>query len=134
MATPLDISLVPKIKALIDKHGISATYRAEAEVAAYDPSTFDPEASPDHATSTSDTVVVSTPTLAYLAADIDGTVVKVSDTYVFIYDYTGFTPTTDDLFIIVGQTWRVVETEAFYTGELIAAWKLQLRKGATSAD
>ena len=134
MATPLDLSLAPKIKALIDKHGIAATYRSEAEVAAYDPSTFDPEASPDHATSTSDTVVVSTPTLGYESADIDGTVVQIADTYVFIYDYTEFTPATDDSFIIVGQTWRVVNTEAFYTGELIAAWKLQLRKGALSAD
>lgn len=133
MATPLDISLVPKIKALIDKHGISATYTAESEATAYDPTSFDPDAA-SHATTTTDAIVISTPPLAYESTDIDGTVVQVADTYVFIYDYTTITPATDDLFVIAGETWRVVNTEAFYTGELIAAWKLQLRKGATSAN
>ena len=133
MATPLDISLVPKIKALIDKLGISSTYRSEAESAAYDPASFDPDTA-DHATSTVDTVIVSSPILAYESADIDGTVVQVSDAYVFIYDSEVFTPANNDLFVIVGKTWRVINTEAFYTGELIAAWKLQLRKGALSAD
>lgn len=133
MATPLDISLVPKIKALIDKLGISSTYRVEAEDAPYDPASFDPDTA-DHSTSTVDTVIVSTPILAYESADIDGTVIQVSDAYVFIYDSEVFTPAVDDSFIIAGQTWRVMNTEAFYTGELIAAWKLQLRKGALSAD
>ena len=134
MATPLDVSLVPKIKALIDKHGISATYTGEVAVAAYDPSTYDPETNIDYATTDTSTTVISTPPLAFESSDIDGTVVQVADTYVFIYDYTQFTPATDDKFVIVGQTWRVVNMEAFCTGELIAAWKLQLRKGATSAN
>jgi hypothetical protein len=133
MATPLDISLVPKIKDLIDKHGISATYMSESEVAEYDPTLKDPD-NASHDTEVSDTIVVSTPPFAFDAADIDGTVVQVADAYVFIYDSEDFTPATDDSFIIAGQTWRVMNTEAFYTGELIAAWKLQLRKGAKRAD
>ena len=124
--TPLDVSLTPKIIALIAKHGISATYSQVSASIEYDPSNLD-EFTGSHGITETDTTVISTPTLNYENQDIDGTNVRASDCYVFIKDYE-FIPANGDVFTIDSKDWKIVMTTKYSTGELTAAWKLQLRK------
>ncbi len=134
MTTPLDIKLVPKISELIDKHGISAIYRVVSQPnGTYSPSSQDL----DNASITpneNDTTVISTPVFGYKISEISESIDIKRDGYIFIKDYTGFTPKTGDRFIIAGYTWAVVRAQPHSTGTLIAAWEIQLRKGANSAD
>ena len=126
MPTPLDISLVPKIVALITKVGISATY-TEVTKAVYDPSAMNEFTGSYEATS-EDFAVISTPTLNYENQEIDGDNILARDCYVFIKDYSTFTPKPSDVFTTSGKDWRIVMTTPYSTGDLTAAWKLQLRK------
>jgi hypothetical protein len=127
MATPLDGSLTPKIVALIAKHGVSATYSVVAAPTEYDPTALD-EHTGSYAITETDITVISTPTLNYENKDVDGDTILARDCYVFIKDYTEFTPATNDVFTIDSKDWKIVTTTSYSTGDLIAAWKLQLRK------
>ena len=133
MATKYDVIFDAVAKNLIDKFGIAAQYIVLTDDAVYDPSTIDPDAA-THDQSSVATNVTSSPALSYDREFIDGTTIQVGDNYVFIYSYDGLSPKTGDNFIIHGKTFSIKGIQPYYSGELVAAWKLQLRKGVTDAD
>ncbi len=133
MAEEFDILFDEVAKKLIDKFGIPAQYLELTDDAVYDPSTIDPDAA-THSQSSVTTNVTSSPALNYERQFIDGTNIQIGDSYVFIYSYDGLTPKTGDNFIIHSKTFSIKGVQPYYSGELVAAWKLQLRKGVTDAD
>jgi hypothetical protein len=133
MAEEFDIKFAAVAVALIDKFGIPAQYIVLTDDAVYDPSTIDPNAASHDQTSAA-TNVTSSPALNYKREFIDGTTIQVGDNYVFIYSYDGLLPKTGDDFIIHSKTFSIKGVQPYYSGELVAAWKLQLRKGVTDGD
>jgi hypothetical protein len=133
MAEEFDILFDAVAKKLIDKFGIPAQYVELTDDAVYNPTTIDPDAA-SHDQSSAVTNVTSSPALNYEREFIDGTNIQVGDNYVFIYSYDGLTPKTGDNFIIHSKTFSIKGIQPYYSGELVAAWKLQLRKGVTDAD
>ena len=135
MATQFDIIFDEVARNLIDLFGIPAQYIVLTDDAVYDPTSLsvDPDTA-SHGQSSAATNVTSSPALNYKREFIDGTTIQVGDTYVFIYSYDGLSPKTGDSFIIHSKTFSIEGVQPYYSGELVAAWKLQLRKGVTDAD
>jgi len=133
MATQFDVIFDAVAKNLIDLFGIPAQYIVLTDDAVYDPSTIDVDTA-SHDQNSAAVNVTSSPTLSYQREFIDGTTIQVGDNYVFIYSYDGLSPKTGDDFIINGKTFSIKGIQPYYSGELVAAWKLQLRKGATDAN
>lgn len=79
-------------------------------------------------TVTSTTVKVSPPE-PYATRFVDGDLIKVGDTSVLLADYgSEITPNEGDKITIDSEDWTIVRVEKTYSGELVAAWGLQLRK------
>ncbi len=121
MPTALDLELLPEVLALIAEVGI-ATAITEND------GTYDPATGATSGTPTSHTVT-ATPPLDYDVKFIDGDVVRVGDTYLYVAGSgLGFTPKPGFSVVTGGRTWRVVAVRDLRSGEQTAAWELQLRR------
>lgn len=114
----LDV-IVPKIAALLAKVGRSIDYLS-TPLSSYDVASGK-VLTGDHTA----TPVVSTPPLQF-SKRYDGDTIKRDDLAVFIQPT--LTPAVGNRLRIDSQTYNIVNVMPLYTGTLIAAFKLQLRK------
>jgi hypothetical protein len=121
--TPFDLKLPSTAKRLVTRHGIAGVF-SKPSTPNYDPTTG----------RTDDSValtylVTMIPPYNYTVDRINGTTVLKTDlcTIIAALDL-GFVPTTNMLISAVNEVYRIISIETYRTGELIAAYELQLRK------
>lgn len=123
MTTALDKKIVPKVLALINRIGISATF--SVGTATMDESTG--EGDPDGAGTP--TTVKSTPPLNYDRKLVDGVSIKNGDAQVFIAGSgLSFTPSNGMKVNISSIEWTVKSVGRISAGDDVAAYELQLRQ------
>ncbi len=121
--TRLDDRLVPKVKDLIDRLGKSATVTTE------DDKTYDSGTGKTANTGTTIHTIKISPPAPYNKNYDGASIVKVGDqrTFVAAKDLT-FTPEPGLLLKVDSDEWRMVSINTLRSGELIAAYEIQLRK------
>lgn len=122
MATALDTTLGAAALSVIAKVGITATWTVPTS------STYSGATGTNAVTTTTHTVKISPP-LEYEDSQIDGELVRVGDAAVFVAGSgLAFTPTPNQSVTISGQKWTVVRVSILRSGDLVAAYKAQLRR------
>ena len=121
--TALDDKLVPKALTMITNFGKNATFKVIAG-ADYDPLTG--EVSQD---GTSNIVRKIIPPMTYERKFIDGEIVQDGDLMTGIAaSGLTFTPTDGMTVSFDNTSWKIVNVQPVYSGELIALYELQLRQ------
>lgn len=124
MPTILDDALVPVALDLIDTLGQSATF--------YVPGTkeFDPETNEVTEEDVDEISRKISPPSPYDVKYIDGDIVRANDLQAYVAGSgLTFVPVLGmKVGLIDGTTWQIVRSEPLYSGELIAAYRLQMRK------
>lgn len=124
MTTPtrLDIRLIPKVKLLIEKYGKTVTIQRATYT--YDPSTLTNTPTP-----LTDVEIKVTPPENYSSTEVDGDLIQADDLRVWLPSKDlDWTPAPNMHVVMDGKTFRIVQVETIYTGELIALYGLQLRR------
>jgi hypothetical protein len=128
VTTALDLKLVPKAQALLTKFGLSVTYN-KATAGTYNPAL----GSVSGGTSAAHTVKISPP--EPIRDDLLGLhgndTYKSGDLTTYLADEDlSFEPAAggNDTIVIAGVTYNVIGVHAYYSGDLIAIWRLNLRK------
>lgn len=120
--TALDDKLVPKILSLIDKFGKTAVF-TELTTNTYDP-----------ATGTVSTVEVNhnrkmSPPSDYDLRYVDNDLIKMGDAQTMVAaSGIPFTPVQAMKVAFDSNDWHIVTVSPVYTGNIIGAYKLQLRR------
>lgn len=121
--TKLDTTLPPRIRAIIARLGTTITFYYGG-LGEY-----------DH--QTGDTIIAGksavdqkcTPPTPYSRRYIDGDLIQEGDMLTFVANDTlEFTPINGMRAELNSVSWFVVSVQAIYSGELVAAWELQLRR------
>ena len=121
MPTAFDNIFVPLATQLVDNtFGFDATHRRVTR--SYDPDTG------KNTVSNADTTVKITPPSPYDERRIDGTLIQIGDEQIIMSSNSGVVPQTSDLFVIGGNIWQVVRISPIVSGELTAAYSVQLRQ------
>lgn len=121
MPTAFDNIFVPLAEQLVDNtFGFDATHRRVTR--SYDVTTG------KNTVSNADTTVKITPPAPFEQRRIDGTLIQLGDQQIIMSSASGVVPKTTDLFVIGGVIWQVVRIEPIVSGELTAAYSLQLRQ------
>lgn len=121
MTGKLDSTFRPLAVNLISDFGSTATWTRQT-------STFDPSTGKTTDADTSYSVVISPPA-PYNNRRVDGTVIQVGDTMAMLAaEGLAFTPTIGDYLTHKTIRWQVVGLVPIYSGELISAYEVQLRK------
>jgi len=122
MVTEFDNEMVPEAQAILDEFGMDVilTY----ETGTYDAAT----GSVSTPAPTTETVKMSPPVPIEMKY-VDGDVIKHGDVeaYLAAQDLVN-TPRNGMKVTIKGEVFQAVEASPLYSGELIAAWKLRLRR------
>lgn len=106
---------------LIPEFGSTAAWIKTAEA-------YDASSGKATVTETSNAVVISPPE-PYNQSYIDGEVIKLGDAQALLQGKgLAFTPDIGDVVLHKSVRWRVVGLNPIYSGELIAAYEVQLRK------
>ena len=121
MATPLDDILVPKVIDLINKFGISVDF-IEKTSKTYDRATGAGGDTPAPHT------VKSSPAVDVDDSYIDNDLVRQGDSVIYLASDIPFTPVKGIKATIYGIVWKTVKVRPLYSGDLIAAWELILRR------
>lgn len=122
MATSLDTRLVPRIKTLVEKYGLPATFVTQSE-------TYDPATGVTTLGSPTNHSVTVTPPAPYRRGYVPGSDVPGEDLEALLYaSGLAFTPAAGQKATVDGQTFRVVSVSPLYTGEQVGAYVLQLRR------
>lgn len=123
--TQFDDKFLPLAKRLVDKFGKVVTYEERPDPSSYDPTT----GGVDETIALPTYSVKIAPPDQYKDFFIDGEIIEVGDTKTIIAAQgLEFTPTKGSAFFIDNTVWRIVNIGPLYSGELIAAYVLQLRQ------
>lgn len=121
MPTAFDNIFVPLAEQLIDKtFGFAVTHRREART--YDPVTG------KNTTSNTDTPILITPPAPYALRRINNTTVIEGDQWAKMSSASGIVPASGDKFVIGSVVWQVIRVEPIVSGELTAAYTVQMRQ------
>jgi len=121
MSTVLDTKLRPKVVSLLGKYGTS--YVIGVNAGAYNPGTG------ATASSVTSYTVDGSPPTPYSSRYIDGDLIRHGDLWFIIAGQDiGFTPKEGQLVTFQTKKFHIVSVEAMYSGDLIAAYRLQVRK------
>lgn len=122
MTTPLDSKAPPKVLAAIQKYGINATFTVETK-------TFDATFNRATVSATTTYTKKVSPPARYSTSYSGGDMVKVGDASV-ILPASGleFTPVENMNVTIGSETWHIVSVHPCRSGDLFAAYRLQLRR------
>lgn len=121
--TNLDKTFKVKVPYLLNKMGKSATVKVPGSVV------YNPATRVSTASSVVDHSVKITPPRGYKANMIDGEVIQKGDRQCLMEAQDiGFTPTPALQIVYDSETWEIKGVEEIYSGELIAAYRLQLRR------
>jgi hypothetical protein len=123
MATELDTLILPKVLELIGRYGklvsFSVTTGATQNAGA---------GTVTGGTTTAHSVKASPP-YPYESRYIDGDLVLVGDSRLYLAGSgLAFTPAPGQVVTIDSAKWRVVRVNPIYSGELVAAWEVQVRR------
>lgn len=120
MPTAFDNIFVPLATQLVDQtFGFNATHRRI--VRSYDASTG------KNSESVTDTTVKITPPSPFTQRQINDTTILQGDQQVIMSSASGIVPNDNDKFVIGGNVWKVVAVNPIVSGELSAAYTVQLR-------
>lgn len=122
--TELDDVLVPAVQELLDDLGRDVIFTVADVSSTYDASTG------ESTKSTNNYTVKATPPYPYSDRMISSGIVQMGDMRMLVAaEDLDFTPTPGDLVTWdSGDVWRTIQVSPIYSGELICAWELQLRK------
>lgn len=122
MSGELDARLRPKAKELILKYGKTVTFHVP------DSKTYDPETGQVTETGVQDKGVVVSPPRGFEASMVNADTVREGDRRFLMYakDAT-VTPVAGLEVTMDGERWTVVHVAELFSGELIAAWDVQVR-------
>jgi hypothetical protein len=121
MATDLDTKLIPKVLALVNNYGTTATF-VELTTQTYDPTDGDvTEVGVNH----NHKVTPPQPVHQFR----EGDVVRIGDCEINLpASGLGFTPDEGMRVVIGSETWRIVRFDPIYTGDLVALYRIFLRR------
>lgn len=123
--TTFDVKMGALAARLVTKYGKEISF-ADRESRVYDPATGKTEFP-----SIALTPVKSSPPFAYDAKWVDGDQIAATDTYVLLAREllpAGFTPTNGMDVVIDTVVFRVMSIGKLYSGDLVAAYQVQLRR------
>lgn len=122
--TELDDVLVPAVQELLDDLGRDVTFKVADVSSTYDPTTG------TGSKSTNNYTVKATPPYPYSFGMISNDIVQAGDMRTLIAaEDLAFVPESGDVMTWdTGDVWGVVHATPIYSGELICAWEIQLRK------
>jgi len=126
MTTELDADLVPEVATLInDELGTDAVFKVLTAGGVYQL-----PGSNISAPTYSDVTVKITPPSPFGAFLIDGDIIQSGDmkTLIAAQGIT-FTPVVEQRVVFASQSWRIVSVGPIYSGDLVCAYGLQLRRG-----
>lgn len=122
MVTALDLTLPATALAVLTEFGKNVTFSVTSG-GTNSPST----GAVTGATTT--TYTVKAYPYPYEARYVDGDVVQVGDAKLILAaSGLAFTPAPGQSVTIDAAVWRVIAANAIYSGELVAAWELQVRR------
>lgn len=135
MPTTFDVSFRALAQKLVAKFGVSTgTYTLITH------GTMNDDTNKVEGSTTNAQVITMSPPVSYKKEDIDGSLILSDDFKVYIAapDFeTAFGANakvqTDDIVLINGITARVIEANPIYSGEQVAAYAVQLRRGQNVA-
>ena len=123
MATVLDVKLVLKTLALVEKYGTLAAFSVLT------PGTYNPATRETTATAIQPYSRNVTPPTSFKTEFIDGTTVKAGDLWSLVAaSGLAATPTIGSLVTINSVQYVIQGIETFMSGDQIAAYQLHLRK------
>ena len=134
MPTEFDTKFRALGKKLVGKFGVTTgTYRSASRTPI---NPMDIISGGGEVTNTSnDQAITMSPPLRYKKMDIDGSTIQSHDMYVIIsgedWDvaYPSATPQANDSLIINSENFIVINPDLIYSGEQVAAYKIQVRRG-----
>ena len=120
--TVLDDKLVPRVKEILLKYGLTAVADD------YEDRTYDPATGVGASTAVAVNVTI-TPPFPYTDFYADGDLIQAGDSITFIAALDiPITPKVGMIITLGTEQWRVVDIGKIRTGALIALYSLQLRK------
>lgn len=121
-ATVLDTKLRPKVVALLAKYGKDVTFTAKP--GSYSHTTGAASAGASLGT------VRCTPPAGYAQRYVDGDVIRQGDVQLYLAGQgLTFTPEPGQRVTFDSTTYTVVAARPIYSGDLVAAWEVQARRG-----
>lgn len=122
MATTLDTTIRPKVVALLALYGTAVAFTDKP--GSYSRATGAASAGASLGS------VQATPPEGYESRYVDGDVVKAGDSRIYIAGQgLTFTPAAGQKFAVGGITYHVVSAKPIYSGDQVAAWEVQGRRG-----
>lgn len=124
MVTELDNELVPAVQELLDELGRDVTFKVADVSSTYDATTG------EGTKSTNNYTVKATPPYPYSDGMVSNGIVQMGDMRMLVAaEDLAFTPEPGDVVTWdTGDVWRTIRVTPIYSGELVCAWELQLRK------
>lgn len=123
MATALDLQIGPAVLAVIARVGKVVTWTVKSG------GTKNPTAGTVDGVTTTNYTVKCSPPSAYEQRYVDGKLIQQGDAKLILAGQgLAFTPALGQSVTIDGVVWRVLGVDPIYSGELIAAWKVQVRR------
>lgn len=123
MATSLDTKLRPKVLAVIAQYGKAVSFAVDSG------GTHSASTGTVSGTSTTTYSVTVTPPAPYASKFIDGDTIRDGDALIYLAAQDlAFTPAAGQRVTIDSAVWTVTRANAIYSGELVCAWEVGLRR------
>lgn len=123
MTAELDPVLVPVALDLIDRFGFDMEMTVKAE------GTYDPATGTTSGQTETTTTRKGSPPIGYESKFIDGDHIRMGDVQIFVAGSgLAITPIVGMKIVFLTETWHAISIKRLYSGLLIAAWDIQLRK------
>lgn len=121
MTTALDRKLLPKVAGIVEKYGVTATFKLTGPLQ-HDPETG--EVNPEQP----DTKTVKVTPPARYSVDLLSGSIQPNDAYVYVAaDGLSFEPECGMVVEVSGRSWGIESVTKIVSGDNVAAFKLQLR-------
>lgn len=127
MTTVLDQKFPARVVKILAKHGMAVTWKVPVNETAH------PETGTVSKTGETEHSLKVAPLEGYDTRLVDGTLVQVGDMRTYIAGAPGFVPKPNQRVAVpasgsvAAKTWVVVACKPIRSGDLIAAWEVQLR-------
>jgi hypothetical protein len=122
MTTVLDATLPAQVVSILATYGKDITFVIKSK-------TYDPATGLTTLGTPTNHVLKGSPPYPYSRKFVDGDTVRAEDCMTIIKgDGLAFTPVPGMQVTFDGQTWTSVSVRPYYSGELVAAWEVQLRR------